>query len=145
MILIRYALLLLAVALVGGITVVSAGTDANQIDGADKLPADSAHPAHVLSEDNDSGDTKRFLRKESKTTTNHAGDGDDAVEPAADEERAVITRVLKSSLYKLLAAVGINPQTVLVKLGLRNGNAPYLFHRFYNSYQRWYATYGPRV
>ncbi|KAG2786121.1 hypothetical protein PC129_g16273 [Phytophthora cactorum] len=136
---IRYALLLIVFVLVGGVNTVSAVKDTGLISAAGKLPSSPNQLALVSSAELTNPDTKRLLRQESVTTTGNGGDDD------ATEERAIITSTLKNALYKFLAWRGINPQTVSVKLGIHSGRAPDIYHRFYNSYQRWYATYGPRV
>ncbi|KAJ8561515.1 hypothetical protein ON010_g8163 [Phytophthora cinnamomi] len=126
MALVRYALLLIA--LVGAATI-AAANQANSI---------TSGPAHATLPITQGHDTKRILRQASKTAT--ADDDSKQFINADGEERTILTTFAKTSLYELLAAFRIHPQTLYVHLGIRSGTAPAILHRFYNSYHRWYTT-----
>ncbi|POM68130.1 Secreted RxLR effector peptide protein [Phytophthora palmivora] len=125
----RYLLLLLVLALVGSVPVVFAIKDVDLTAAADVTPFNPAraesqgHGVHT--------NTKRLLRQEKINA--------DIVDPSRGEERAIIASAMKNSLYRLMAALGIRPQTLFVQLRINTGRAPYLLQRFYHSYQRWYA------
>ncbi|ETK72428.1 hypothetical protein L915_20468 [Phytophthora nicotianae] len=135
---IRYALLVLVLALVGSVNTVSAATDANRINVAREPASSPGQLALIPPQDSAGQETKRFLRQETKTTAEEVVNND------STEERGFIGTPLKNALYKILAAFGVRPQTVSVQLGVRTGRANALYNRFYHSYNRWYATHGPR-
>ncbi|EEY53840.1 secreted RxLR effector peptide protein, putative [Phytophthora infestans T30-4] len=124
---IRNALLVLVFVLIGTI---SAATDADMTTDSGKQPSNINQLTLV------SPEGKRLLRQGS---VKEGGVHD------ATEERAFIVTPLKNSLYRILAAFGLKPQTLYVQLGIRTGMANALYNRLYHSYHRWYATYGPRV
>ncbi|POM81361.1 Secreted RxLR effector peptide protein [Phytophthora palmivora] len=125
----RYLLLLLVLALVESGHVVLTIKDGDLTTEADVVlfnPARAESQAY-----GDHTNTKRLLRQEKINA--------DVVDPSSGEERAIIASALKSSLYRLMAALGIRPWTLYVQLRINTGRAPYPLQRFYHSYHRWYA------